>query len=398
MAAIFGFTAAMQMQMVAQGWLVFHLTGSNLALGTVTFVWSISMALFSPLAGALADRVSRRRLLIMTWGAAAGIFATISFLILTEQIQLWHLIAAALLNGVLFAFNIPARFALLSQLVTDAQLMPAMALLSIAFNFSGIVFPLVAGGIIDMFGPAGAYAVTATLYMLAAAVLGFLPVAKVLPSAGRSSIAGDLVAGFRFVYKDATLRWLLLLALVAVVLGQVYGVMLPGYAAETLGVPAAGLGLLLSVFGLGALASNVLLANLGPTARLGKWMFILGVASGLALVLLAFTRSLYPALAVLFLLGLTGPPFMTVNQTLVQLRASPQFRGRVQSIYMLTFAAMPLGAIPLAAMGDKWGTAVPFILAGASTACLIALIAWLRRPLVNLSAGQPAIVSPNPLT
>lgn len=348
------------------------------------------MAFFSPLGGTVADRLSRKWLVMVTWGGVAAVFAAIGILILTQQVQLWHLVAASLVNGALFSFNIPARFALISQIVEDRQLMGAMALFSSTFNLSGVVFPLIAGAVVDGIGAGAAYFLISAAYLFAVAVIAWLSPPRALPARKYGNVLREFLAGVRFVSTDAVVRWLVLLALVAVVLGQAYAVLLPGFAAGTLGVSAQGLGFLFTAFGLGALVGNVLLGNLCSGAPLGGWMVILGIASGFALILLAMVRSLYPAMAVLFLLGLTGPPFSTINQTLVQLRAPPEFRGRVQSIYMLTFAAQPLGAMPLAALGDRVGLTVSFLVAGASTLFIFVLVAWWCKWLLQL----PSVASP----
>lgn len=383
------FTAAVQMEVVALGWLVYDITRSNLALGVVSAMWNITLFIFSPLAGAIADRVDRRRLVMATWGVVAINYAVLTLLILTGAIEIWHLVVASLLNGMLFAFNIPARVALISQLVGDTRLMGAMALISVAFNLTGILVPLAGGAIVDLVGAGGAYLAMTVLYVIVIVLVGYLPLPQMPVRSGRDSVLGDLVAGLRFVRRERMVGWLLFLAVVVVVLGQSYLVLLPGFAADTLKVPASGLGLLFSMVALGALAGNLLVAQRGGRPGLGRWMFLLGATTGLGLIGLALARSLYPALAVLFLLGVTGPPFTTINQTLIQLLAAPELRGRVQSLYMLTWASMPLGTMPLAALADRIGAKLPLLFAGAATILLMALVAAFQRRLLRLPILRP---------
>lgn len=383
------FTAAVQTQLVAQGWLVFHLTGSSLALGVVTSLVSLSLLVCSPLAGVVADRFDRRRMTILTWGGTAAVFAVVAVLIFTDHIRLWHLGAAALLNGVLLAFSIPARFAFLTQLVGEAELLGAMALGGVIFYFSGIVFPLVGGALIDLVGIDVAYLLIALFYLLAAGVMGLIPSYLIPPGEGRGRVLGDLAAGIRFIVGHPALPWLLFLALAAVVLGQSYGVLLPQFAADTLGVPALGLGLLFSLIGLGALMGNLLVAGLA-SRRLGRWMLLLGAMAGAALVGLALTRTLYPALGALFLLGLVGLPFFTLAEALVQLLTPPAMRGRVAGLYMLSWAAMPVGSLPLAALADAVGVAVPLACAGGAMLAIMVLVAWRRPALLRLPQGGEA--------
>jgi len=378
------FTAAVQTQVVAQGWLVFHLTGSSLALGVVTSMLSLSLLVCSPLAGVVADRFDRRRMTMLTWGGAAAVFVVVAVLIFTDHIRLWHLGAAALLNGVFLAFSIPARFAFLTQLVEEAELLGAMALGGVIFYFSGIVFPLVGGALIDLVGIDVAYLLIALFYLLAVGVIGLIPSYPMPPGEGRRRILGDLAAGIRFIAGHRALPWLLFLALAAVVLGQSYSVLLPQFAATTLGLPALGLGLLFSLIGLGALMGNLLVAGLDSRRRLGRWLLLLGATAGAALVGLALTRTLYPALGALFLLGLVGLPFFTLAEALVQLLSPPALRGRVSGLYMLSWAAMPLGSLPLAALADAVGVAVPLACAGGALLAIMVLVAWRRPALLRL--------------
>ncbi|MBI2873021.1 MAG: MFS transporter [Chloroflexi bacterium] len=375
MLAIFCFTAAVQMQTMGQGWLVFHITGSNVALGVVTSMWSVALFLFSPVAGVVADRLDRRLVLKLTWGGSGMVFAVISLLILLGRVEVWHLAVAAALNGVFFSFNLPARFALISQMVSEGSLVGAIALNSLAFNLNGILFPLLGGGLIDLVGPAGVYVLVSVLYLIAVAVVGLVPAQEGARARRRRTLVADMVAGVRVVRAHPVLIWLMALGLAAVVLGQSYTVLLPDLAAGTLHVPASGLGLLMAMLGLGGLVGNLAVANLGPRAPMGRLMLLLGGASGVALLALAGTWSIYPALVVLFVLGFTGMPLFTINQTLVQRIAPPEVRGRVLSLYMLTWGAMPLGLMVAATLADSVGLFLPLVLGGAAMVIVMLLVA-----------------------
>jgi len=385
MLAMLFFTGGMQMQIVAQGWLVYHISGSGLALGIVTSMWSVSAIVFSPIGGVVADRMERRRLLILTWGAAAAIFAVLTILIMADLIQVWHLALGAFLHGALFSFNIPARFAFLAQLVGNSHLMSATALISVIFNFTGAISPLIGGGLIDLLGPSAAYLIVALLYLLTAGVTILLPPSETRNTASRPGVLPELIAGIRYILKDFSLRWLWVLGLVTVVLGQPYFILLPGFAAATLGLPAFGLGLLFSTVAVGALVGNLMVASLQGTTRLWQCMLLLGAASGVSLMWLALTQSLYPALAALFILGVSGLPFFTLNQTEVQLRTAPEMRGRVLSLFTLTWAAMPLGAIPVSSAADKVGFSIPILFCGGAILAIMVVAAWLCRSMLGLT-------------
>ena len=180
---------------------------------------------------------------------------------------------------------------------------------------------------------------------------------------------------------------LMVLGLAAVVLGQTYQVLLPKFAAETLRVPASGLGLLMAVIALGSFVGHGVVVNFKPGAPLGRWMFVLGIMSGVSLIALAWTRGIYLALGALFLTGLTGGPFFTINQTLVQRLSPVEIRGRVLSLWMLTWSAMPLGTLGFSALGDRIGLWFPMTLGGASLA-LVMLVVFLGYPALLRVSGD----------
>ncbi len=378
--AMFCFTAAMQIANVAQGWLVFKITGSSVALGVVTSLWSIVMLVASPFGGVIADRMDRKMLISVTWGASAAIFGMLAFLILTDRIQVWHMAVAAALHGLVFSVNIPARFVLISQMVSDLNLARAFALVALTFSLNGVLFALLGGGLIDLVGAKGAYAAVALLYALSAGVITQVPSAKGADRAKHGgNVLAELAAGIRVIRRSRTITVLISLALAAVVLGQTFQVLLPKLAAETLRVPASGLGLLMAMMALGSFVGNGVVANLKSEAPLGRWMFALGIMSGVSLVMLAFSRGIFFALAALFLTGLAGGPFFTISQTLVQRLSPVEMRGRVLSLWMLTWGAMPVGTIAFSALGDKIGLWFPMTLGGVSL-ILVMLVVLLSYP------------------
>lgn len=389
MTAMVAFTAAMQLQTVAQGWLVFHITSSSLALGIVTSMWSVFMLLFSPFGGVLADRMDRGRLLAVTWGGIGIVFAVLSLLILLGHIQVWHLAVAALLNGALFAFNLPARFALVSQVVPAEGLTNAMALISLCFNLNGVLFPLVGGMFIDLAGVGGTYVTIAALYGIAGLVAMLISGPKDDTVRQRKGVFNDIGEGLKAVRQDRVLLWLLGLNLAGASLGQPYMVLLPDFAADTLHVPATGLGLLMAVVAMGGAAGNLVVASFKERAPLGKWMLALNGASGVGLVWLAVSSTLPSSLAALFFLGITGLPFFTITQVLVQRLAPPEVRGRIMSLYMLTWGVMPVGTIASTKLADAVGVVWPLLLSGLLMVFITLATVVLKPSLLRLPYRKP---------
>ncbi len=386
------FTAAMQIQVVAQGWLIFDITGSSLALGIVISMWSVAIVVVAPFGGVVADRVDKRLLIMLTWAASGVIFGFIWLLIVADQIEVWHLALAALLNGILFSFNIPARFALISQLVSDSRLMNALALVSLVFNIAGVVFPLVGGALVDSVGVGSVYLCITVLYLVTAGTASLIPSLQKAAGGARQGFMQEFVAGIRLVRHDAALLSLMFMALAAIVFGQSYFVLLPELAADRFGVPASGLGLLMAMLGLGGVVGNLVIANLRPNVELGRWMVVLGCASALGIPLLAVAPNLGTGAAVLLFLGVTGMPFLTINQTMIQRLTPPEARGRVLSLYMLTWGMMPIGIVGTSALADAAGVTVPLV--GSGVALLASILLVVRFCPMLLHVPQPMATPP----
>ncbi len=374
MLAMVFFTAALHIGGTAQGWLVFDLTGSSLALGIAQSLFSVMILFFSPLGGVLADRVEKKQLLLATWLGSGLIFGVLALLILTHTIQLWHFFAASLANGLVFSFNITSRFGLVSQMVRDGLLKNAASTVALTFNLNGLLFPLVGGAIIDLAGVGAAYVVMAALYFIAVLLATRVPRQGVLPRLARTSMTRDFVVGLGYLKGQPALLGIMVIALAAVSLGQPYAVLLPQLAEETLHVPASGLGLLIGMIGLGGIVGNLVLAGLGSGVRLGRLVLAMTVGAGLGLVCLAVANTLFWGSVVLFGLGLLGLPAFTICESLLQRHTPPEMRGRILSIYMMTWGLYPVGVLISSALADAYGLWLPLLIDGVGMA-VVALIA-----------------------
>lgn len=372
----------------AQGWLVNDLTGSSLALGTVQSLFSIMILFFSPLGGVLADRVEKKLIVLFTWVATAGIFGVLALLIVRGHIEMWHLFAASTLQGLVFSFNITSRFGLISQLVRDGLLKNATSMVALTFNINGLLFPLLGGAVIDLIGVGWAYVVITLLYVASAAMVTRVPRQGVLPRQARSSLMKDFVIGFRFLKGQPVLLGLTCLALSSVALGQPYLVLLPKMATETFHVEASGLGLLISMAGLGGIAGNLILAGLASGVRLGRLAIAMALASGLGLIILALIGNMLLGVIVLALIGLTSLPAFTIIESLLQRHTPPEMRGRVMSLYMMVWGLFPVGVLLSSALADAVGLWLPLVIDGVGMAA-VALIAMRVFPgLLTLTARE----------
>ena len=250
------------MGMVAQGWLVYELTGSALALGWVSSGWSISTLLLSLFGGVIADRVEKRRLILVMRLAMAVNMVWLALLIMLGVVQVWHLLVSSLLSGVLMSFMMPAQITLVSDLVDKDTLLNAMSLSAIGMGLMGIVAASVAGLLIQNVGIAGVYWVVVVLHLLSFGAISRLP-RRDPTDVVRGSPWRELCQGIAYLRRKPVLISLLVLGVARIMLGLSYTTFMPKYASEVLHLDASGLGVLIGMPGIGGMLSAAVLASLG---------------------------------------------------------------------------------------------------------------------------------------
>ena len=355
----------MNMQMVARVWLVLELTDdSPLAVSLVTISFALPVMFVSVIAGALADRIPRRRLIILGQSANVLVTLAIATLDLTEVIAFWHLMVAGVVNGSLMALNMPSRQALVSEIVPDDKLMNGIALQNSAMNATRIAGPAVAGFLIIYIDTWGVFYLVSAIY--GASVLSVVPMmaGREVSSRSGKGMAGDVKAGFRYALGDPVLRSLILMAFIPVLFGFSYYVLMPAWAREALNVASDDLGVLMMAMGIGALAGSLLVAGLKTKRSRGLILLGCCLLWGLSLAAFAQTTSYAVALPLLLIVGLASSVFMSLNMTLLQMHADPEMRGRVMSIAMMTFGMMPLSAVPFGIVAEQMGTPFALMLSG----------------------------------
>src|SRR5215211_5461171 len=282
-----GSFTAMQMQQVARGYLAYELSGSAAVLGVVGLSSGLPMLVFSLFGGVIADRVAKRNLLLVTQAATGLVALATAVLVATDLITIWQLILLGVLQGVVFAFNMPARQAILAELVAPAEMMNAMALNNAGMNVTRIFGPALAGFLIAVpfVGPANVFYVMAACYQLA--VLMLLRIRPRYAGSGRprAPMLQEFAAGLRYIAQHEVLGMLLVLGLVPIILGFPYQMLLPVFASEAVfDVGARGLGLMSAVTGAGALVGALVVATATGVRRRGRWQLAAGAAFGLGLL------------------------------------------------------------------------------------------------------------------
>ena len=375
------------MQSVAQGWLVYQLTGSAFWLALTAVALTAPVSLLSLVGGAVADRYNRRRLLITTQLLALVPALLLGVLTQNGQVTPGLIVGLALLLGVINAFDLPARQVFWGQLVPTEQLLGALSLNAVVFNATRIVGPLLAGAIIAAWGTASCFYLNAASFLIGCASLiamqqpsGRLPQP---PENASATLLADLQEGLRFVAaeKDSTLI-LLLIALISL-FGIPFVPLLPLFADGILHVGPQGLGMLAASSGIGALV-----AALGLTLRReprckGRLVVASGLLFGIGLLLFARSNQYYTSLLALLFSGVGIVSLLALANCLLQHRCPVTLRGRVMGIYTLMLAGMaPFGHALMGFLAGTVGAAGALSLG--STICLAVVLAT-ARPISRLA-------------
>jgi MFS family permease len=366
------------MQIVAQSWLVYRLTGSSLLLGTVGFTSQIPVFLLAPVGGIAADRGDRRRIVIATQAASMALAGVLAAVTLAGTVRVWHVLVLAGLLGVVNAFDIPARQAFLVDMVGKPDLMNAIALNSSMFNGARVVGPGIAGLLVAAVGEGWCFLLNGVSY---AAVIAGLTMMKVPPrrtrAAGGAPLA-EIAHGFRFAWRTLPVRDILLLVGLISVVGMPYTVLMPIFADQILGGGARGLGILMSATGLGALGAALFLASRSNVRGLGRWVAVAAAGFGLSMLVFAFSPFFWLSAAALVPTGGFMMLQMASSNTLLQAMVPDELRGRVMALYSMMFIGMaPIGALLGGAVAAKIGA--PWTVAIGGSACLAGGALFARR-------------------
>jgi MFS family permease len=379
----FSFTG-MQMQQIARAVLAWELTHSYGAVGAVSLSFGLPMLCLSLIGGSLADRFEKRNLTLMTQ-AATGVLALVTaILVFTDVITIQMLIGIGLVQGTFFAFGMPARTPLMAEVVGPENVMSAIAMSNAAMNATRLFGPALAGGLIVVSGISAAYFVQAFFYVCSTAILLQVPtgLSDIAHGGMRPRPQGNMFVeigrGLRYVGTHPRLRLLFAMLFIVTFFAMPYIVLLPGFVDHDLGRGGGGaFGILQSVSGAGALVGSLGVATLTAFDRKPLVQWIAGICGGAGLILLALGSASFGfagAIVAVVILGLALTAYQTLNNTMLMDEARPEYYGRVMSINMATFSAMPMMALPLGALADSFGARETFLVQGAIVLAFMALV------------------------
>ena len=365
------------MQIVAQSWLVYRLTGSALLLGTVGFASQIPVFIMAPIGGIVADRKNRKHVVIATQVASMTLAAILAALTLTGKVQVWQIIVLAAGLGTVNAFDIPARQAFLIDMVGREDLMNAIALNSSMFNGARVIGPAVAGILVASIGEGWCFFANAVSYI--AVIIGLLLMRIEHPAnlAGEGSPLEHIIEGFSFARNTGPIRAILTLLGVMSFVGMPYAVLMPVFADQILHGGARGLGILMGATGVGALLGAMSLAARASLKGLGKVIAFCAGGFGVSLILFAFSKIFWLSTVLLVPVGFTMMVQMASSNTLIQAMTPDKLRGRVMAVYSMMFMGMaPFGAFFAGAVADRWGA--PWTVGMGGIACITSAIVFGR--------------------
>ncbi|HUP63492.1 MAG TPA: MFS transporter [Thermoanaerobaculia bacterium] len=385
-------TTGTWMQMVAQGWVVLQMTDSAFLLGVDGFLATGPMLIFSLFGGVVADRVSRKKIMIFSQYLQMGFAFILALLIYFGQVQVWHIFVLSFLTGSAQSFSGPAYISLLPLLVKRRDVSNAVAMNSMQFNLARVVGPILAGLTMAAWGAAACFFLNGLSFLAVILSLLMIRTPPVAPAEQQRGMIEEMKAGFEFVMKRRTLLLLTFLAFAGTFLGMPIVTFMPVVAREIFSLGASGYATMLAVYGVGSVMGALLVAATAHQARKGRLALLFQLAFACLLIAFGVSRSLPFSLVVGFFAGASIVAVIALYSSLVQLTTTDAMRGRVMSIFMLAFrGGMPLGNLLAGFMAERWSISFALAVNGAVLA-LVALWFVLRRTDLD---GTP-VPSPEP--
>lgn len=381
------------MTRIATSWLVYRLTGSALLLGLVGFAGQIPSFLLAPFAGVLVDRWNRHHLLVITQVCALLQSLAMALLTMLGLIKMWHVIVLSIVQGVINAFDMPARQAFVVELVEKRDdLANAIALNSSMVNAARLLGPSIGGVVIAAVGEGWCFMIDAISYLaVIASLLAMKITARMWQPTNDANILQQIREGWNYAARFAPIRNILILLALVSLVGMPYTVLMPIFANEVLRGGPNTLGLLMAASGVGALIGAMFLAARKSVLGLGKFIPLMAAVFGAGLIAFSFTRVLWLSLILMIVTGLGFMVQMAVSNTVLQTIVDEDKRGRVMSFYTMAFmGTAPFGSLLAGSVADHIGA--PHTLMFGGLGCIVGAI-WFAQTLPALRRDvQPIYV------
>lgn len=383
---------AFTMSWIVQSVVAFDIAGNNQSVGIVATGMGIATLFIAPFGGVIADRVSKRRLLLIGQSIMCLTFVAVGVLIITDQITILWLFLSTLLMGLVFSFIAPARQAWVGEILPRDEVTNGVALTQVAMSATRVVGPAIAALLLTfaVVGAGGTYLVMGAFLAIVVATLAQLPPTKGTASKERKPVLDDLRSGFHHIAGRPRLRLLVLSFIGITVTAYSYQVVLPGLLENEFGIEAdKGIGPLFVVTAIAGLIATVLLAAAASGANAWRVMLISGVVLGISVTATAFSPN-YLALAILMVpVGVAMGAFQMLNNALVMRESEPAFYGRVMSLTMIAWGLNSLAGLPFGILADQAGERGSLIVMG-----ILAVVVAIAVALASAAIRTKPIESP----
>ena len=349
-------TVGSWMQSMAQGWLVYQLTGSEMQLGLVTAMGTFPVLFITLQAGVIADRFDKRRIITITQTLAAVQALILGLLTIFHIVRVWHILALAAFAGFINAVDMPTRQAMTVELVGEEDLLQAVTLNSSVFNLARIIGPAIAGIVIAKYSTGACFIVNSISYVAIIFMLLIIHPKRSKPSDQDEPIISQIREGVQYVIHSRLLRDLVIMTAVASLFLLQYPTLLPAFAKKVLHVGALGYGRMMSAIGFGALGAALSTAMFGHLFKQGKIIMAGSFITPLGVIALSLSHNFALSIACLVMTGFGMMMFLAVSNSLLQLSSPENMRGRVLSIRTLMFVGLaPVGALLAGALAEYLG-------------------------------------------
>lgn len=374
------------MQRTSVYWLIYEMTQSSFMLGVAVFATQFPSFLFSIIGGVIADRYNRYHVLLLTQVASLVQAALLTTLVLLDNYEVWHILTLSVLLGIINAFDVPARQALVYDMVNSKEHLPnAIALNSSMVHTARLIGPAIAGLVLQQFGAAICFLINALSFIAVLTSLLFMKLPPYKPREHASNAFTDLKEGFGYLRNTPSISMVMVMLACMSLVALPYITLLPVYAKEIFKGEASIFGYLNSFIGLGAVSGAFYLASLKAGSTLKKVLFFNTLIFGAGLIAFSHLTNLPVALMVIAITGFGMMSQTTISNTLIQTTVTPAMRGRVLSYYAMAFFGMqPIGGLLIGTLSHYFGAPNTILIEGLAT-LLIALLffPFLRRDLLK---------------
>ncbi|MFC1892047.1 MFS transporter [Thermodesulfobacteriota bacterium] len=359
--SLIGQWAAMSMQMITRSLLVYRITGLGSFIGIMALAQAIPMLITSFLGGAYADRIQKKYILVVCQAATAvvslvvAIILSVGYLSRDNPGSWWVLILTAIAQGTVMGFMMPARMAIIPEIVGEDRVMNAVSLTVMGQTVLRLGGPALGGLLVDAYGFAAIYYLMSGMFTISTILALFLPrTSRTDNIRKKTNPFGDVIEGFRYIRRETVFMLIVIFGMCHMIAGQPYQQLLAIFTDDILKVGASGMGILMTASGIGALAGSIILASL-PNKKRGILLLSSGIIMSVPLIVFSFSTSWYLSLFLMPIISLGPTIHGTITNTLIQYYADPDYRGRMQSFTAISMGLASIGTFIAGVLADAVG-------------------------------------------